>query len=95
MLYSSKLLFGGDKTQNIDALVQKSGIEVVMKEFDGFNRNIIPEEDVKKNTQLLEHIRQGFGLADNVIYVDIDPGIDVLKNVIYFTLNVNHRVDIL
>lgn len=86
-------LFGDDELQGIDVLAQQSDIVVFKEGLDEFDRNVILKKDIEKITQLLEQVRQGLGSADNVIYVGMSLGIEIPKNVIYFTLNVGHEVN--
>lgn len=79
MLYSFKLLFGGSKTQGVDVLAQKSYVKIVKKGLDWLDKDIILEEDVKKNMQLLDQVRQELGIIDIIIYVGTSLAINVPK----------------
>lgn len=57
--------------------------------------DIILEKDVKDDGQFLEQVKQKLGIIDNVIYIGPSLRIVVSQNVIYLTLNVYHRVDII
>ena len=90
MLYGPKFLLRGGKAQEVNLLAQKSDVGVVKEELSRLDGNVIFEKDVEEDVKLLEQVSEGLGPADNVIYVGPGPGMHVLQNVIYLTLNVGH-----
>ena len=89
-LYGPKLFLGGGKAQGVNLLAQKFDVGVVKEGLGRLDGNIIFEKDVEEDAKLLEQVSEGLGPVDNVIHVGPGPGMHVLQNVIYLTLDLGH-----
>lgn len=43
---------------------------VIKEKLDWFVRDVILEKNIKNNAQLFKQVKQEFGFADNVIYIN-------------------------
>ena len=75
-------------------MAQKPDVRVVKEALGWLDGDVILKEDLKKDAQLFKQIKKGPCSTNNVIYVGPGSGTYFSQNVIYFSLDVGHRVNI-